>query len=158
MASVRTTMAIEEARNRTLERANRSKKQRSWRWRRKKRGGLAIADEGTRKKEREGRRGDGGGSTWVEREREERISVLWMGVWYAWELLAERIAGVTPRGPTKSYGYCRRWTGKGSQLKIILHFTDSLISSQGGGPPRERQFVIGGCFHEPSTNVANNIR
>lgn len=72
MASVRTTMAIEEARNRTLERANRSKKQRSWRWRRKRRGGLAIADEGTRKKEREGRRGERGGSTWVERERERR--------------------------------------------------------------------------------------
>lgn len=75
MANVRTTMAIEEARIRTLERANRSKKQRSWRWRG---GGLAIVDEGMRKKgkDREGKEGARG---W----REERISVLWMGVWYA---------------------------------------------------------------------------
>lgn len=40
--------------------------------------GLAIVDEGTRKKgkDREGKEGARG---W----REERISVLWMGVWYA---------------------------------------------------------------------------
>lgn len=42
------------------------------------RGGLAIVDEGMRKKgkDREGKEGARG---W----REERISVLWMGVWYA---------------------------------------------------------------------------
>lgn len=44
--------------------------------------------------------------------------------------------------------------GKGSQLKIILHFTDSLISSQGGGPfPPHRvyqQFVIGSRSFSPT--------
>lgn len=63
MANVRTTMAIEEARIRTLERANRSKKQRFGAGE----VGEGIGDRGRRnEKERERQRGERG-STWVER-------------------------------------------------------------------------------------------
>lgn len=43
----------------------------------------------------------------------------------------EWIASVTPRGPTKSYSYCQAINvGEREELKIILHFMDSLILSQ----------------------------
>lgn len=72
MANVRTTMAIEEARIRTLERANRSKKQRSWRWG----GGGGDWRSWTKERERKGKT-ERGKREHVGGERRELVCCAW---------------------------------------------------------------------------------